>query len=111
LRDRPARRRGIESAAGKLMGVLVIVLPDAEDIAPRPRDRRLEGEARGRDGGTEARRVGAQAALDDREPAQRLRLGAEIEGTDAFAVGAELTDAQAPTRSECGDPHFCSQLL
>ena len=40
------RRAGIEAARCEFFGVLVVVLADAKDVSPRPRDRRFEARPR-----------------------------------------------------------------
>ena len=77
---------GIEATAGELLGMVVVVLADAEDVARRPRNRRLQGDPGQRDRVPER-----QAGITGNSPLD------EGEGAEARCVGPTGVEMEALT--------------
>jgi hypothetical protein len=94
LGHRAGRRAGIEAAAGEFMGMVVIVLADAEDIALRARHRRARFQPLHRDRIARRRRrlpFGRQVGQDLHAASGILR--GQVKRADAGPVFGKHADA------------------
>ena len=93
------------------MGMLVVVLADAEDVAPGPGQGCLEGDLGEGDGGAGRGQSGpGRQALDQGQSAAALLLGAELEGFEGLAVAGQPADGATVLVAVGGDPHQSSRM-
>ena len=95
------------------MRVLVVVLADAEDVAPGARDRRLDRDPVERHLGHHRQpgSRGTVGAVDQRQDAAIRLMGREVEGGDRPALDVDQTHTTLASDRECRNPHVPSPSL